>query len=77
MLQITQIMPYVPVENPAVRLAFVLSNTPDIGFYNLFFPLANYIEPESKMYRVENLDAIIKSWQRLKLGDQVGNKQRI
>lgn len=42
---------------------------PDIGFYNLFFPVADYIEPESKMYRVRNLNKITKSMQRVQLLD--------
>lgn len=45
-----------------------------IGFYNLFFPEADCIEPESKMYRVENLEEINKPMQRVKLLDMVGDK---
>ena len=56
MLQRTKIMLYVPVENPAVRLAFALTGTPDIGFYNLFFPRADFIELKSKMYRANGLE---------------------
>jgi len=72
-------MPYVcgSVLNWSEQPCFSVTLNRYIGF--LMYPTRAVILSTAKQRtnRVENLDAIIKSWQRLKLGDQVGNKQRI
>lgn len=58
----------------ALVVAHKLIRLPDIGLYNLFLPLADYIEPEPEMHRVNNLETINKSCQRLTLCEQVADK---
>jgi hypothetical protein len=73
MAQLQTLRLRVPAITTAERLSFAYPGKPDTEFYNLFFSGADYIELKSKMYRVENLEATIKSTQRVKLHDVVGH----
>jgi hypothetical protein len=56
MTQIQNLRLYDPAIISAERPSFVSQNKPDIGFHNLLFPLADYIEPKSKAYRIGSLE---------------------
>ena len=63
-----------PATDSSRKIASVLSHRPDIGLYNLFLPSCDFIDREPEMYRVNNLETINKSCQRLTLCEQVADK---
>jgi hypothetical protein len=73
MIQLQKLGLRVPVRTTAVRPLFSSQTTPDTELYNLFHSLPDYIEAKPEMYRVENLEAINKSMQLLKLVNMVGH----
>jgi lipid II:glycine glycyltransferase (peptidoglycan interpeptide bridge formation enzyme) len=65
----------VGVKPPVVRQSLLTQVAPTIGFYNIVSPGPDFIEAKSKQYRIRNLNKIIKSRQRVKLLDLVGNNE--